>query len=327
MGLFDSTCVVTGLSLTPLRRIACVPVAPTENGRVRVRGPVALGPANRSGGIVADDAPESPCALVAGPVYDALTSGGTDLETALESLGVPLVESRSDGRQHTDGDVLRLHQCAARRFAGGPLATALAQYATLVEPEVAARLGSEAPPTGWLVDSAVSWYGAAIARERRASTSFEGLCADLEFLASFAFDPETLERTDTLCILVSQRGELTEIDAGPFILLENAGRRARLDDKAAATEVFSEYADEDPRLTIDREALAARVAELELPLAKDGRLVFVGSSQFERPSWVTDDSGIDLTLTTGRAYWTTAYGLTVFARVDAEGWKEPTPHS
>jgi hypothetical protein len=300
MGYFDSACAVTGLSLSPLRHVACVPL----DG-----GPVVFGCPNRIGGIDGHE-PTTPSALVCGVVYDAMAREGIDISK------FELFRAH-DGSQHTSGDVMNRYAAAVRRFSGvGWMMAALEEYAVIAERECAERLRHETPARGWLSRAASSWYGAIFGANRRASTTFDGLIADVQFLDSYAFDADTLQRVDHVRALVVQRGDASEIDLTPYLTLSAAsGQRARLDDRERANEVFDATLDQDdwPGLVIDREGLRAIVRDLEAPLAQDGQPVWIGTATFVSPPWAGSRE--------------TGYGMTRFANVVANGWKEPPPRT
>lgn len=311
MGLFDAECAVTGISLLPIARAACVPLAPSGDDFV-VRGDAVFGPTNRAGSVDAPDVPAPPFALVAAPVFDAIVANVGDLGHWLAERGIPLRPIRDDGRQHTSGDVLDKHARAVRTFDDVPwMQAALAECAAIAERRTALLLEGEAPRAGWLADAAASWYGVIIGGERRASTSRDGLRADIELLAGGAFDPETLRIEPHLAVLAVVRGEPVRIDLRRFLTIVNAGERARLDDTERAEAVNALYDGTDPRVELAWDSLEEELPVLEPPLARDRSDVWIGTPFHEAPPWARRGE--------------TAYGLTKFATVDAGGWQPPPP--
>jgi hypothetical protein len=309
VGLFDSECAVSGISLTPLDAVACLPLVEQPDGSFAPSGAAVIGRADRSGGLDGET-PGAPFALVARPIFDAIVHHAGDVGAWLRQRGRALRPSLASGTQHTDGDVLVKHAAAVRAFADVAwMQPALEECAANAEREAALRLGAEAPPAGWLREAASSWYGVVIGPERRASTSREGVRADIDFLSVFAFDPETLALVEHLGVLVAQRGDVQLIHLGEYLVVENAGQRASLADRARAEEVCAIYGDDDPRIEVDWQRLAERLGGLEPPRARDGSEVLVGSSWGAPPAWAAPGE--------------TRYGLTRFAKVVADGWRAP----
>lgn len=311
MGVFDSECAITGLSLATVGRVACVSLAYVDGHHV-VRGEVVLGPSDRAGSIDAPALPARPFALVAAPVWEAIVAHAGDPQRWLAAQGIALEPTRNAGSQHTSGDVLNRHVRAVNAFAHVAwMQAALDTCAALAEQRTASLLSTEAPPARWLVDAASSWYGVVIGSERRASTTLRGLRADIEQLAPCAFDPKTLRLERHLAIVAVVRGVPTYLDLRPALAIVNAGERAALSDRVRAEAINERYDVDDPRFELDWDLVCSQLPALVPPLAREGCVVFVGSAFGDAPSWADRDE--------------TAYGLTRFATVVAEGYQPPAP--
>lgn len=286
MGLFDSTCSVTGLSLAPLPRIAGIALGEDDHGDVRTLGEPVFGISDRAGGLETARGRvrfDGPHAWIAGPVYDAIVQHASDPASFLRARGARVEPARPVGDQHDEGDVFARQASAMRSFGDIPwMREALLECARIAEREAVRRRGSEAPSPGWLERADASWYGIAIGTERRALTSAPDLVAALRAMGPFFFDPDTLRLEACAVVLAVDRGDRRELDLLPFASVENVGRRARLADTADAEALFAIYDDTDPRVVLDEDALLAALPPIGTPLASPGSHVWVATRRARR---------------------------------------------
>lgn len=286
MGLFDSCCGATGLSLNPFLQLTCIPLRMGDRGGFVPGGSAILGTPDFVGGI-GDATPTPPFVLMAPPVWEALSANTHDVAAWLETRGHALLPKVDDGAQHDLGHIMQRHRAAERRFSDVPwMQVALAECAELAERNVGARLRSEAPKAGWLTRSRVSWYGVYAGHERDLATSFDELCVVLASLSGSAFDPDTLLLRWPLSLIVTQLGEPSPPrDLSPAVWVVLGDQRARLADREAAERIFGTYAEADPSFEVDRAALREIAIELDAPVAPRGAEILVPTPWGMEPEW------------------------------------------
>lgn len=290
MGFFDSSCAVTGVSLSPLE-IAAVPLLPVAGG-FEAAGPpasVEYARSDRLGGLDRSPRVEGrPRALVAARVFDAITRRGLECGAVARSLGRAWGPNRETGEQHGDGDVFRLHAAAVRRAAEVDwLLAALEACAVEAEAEAVARLGHEAPPEGWLARASMSAYGVVVGDERRAVTSVEDVEREIVDGCPEAFDPEALTaKPGPLGVWCIAQGAWTFVDARPFVWVVDGEARAPLSDLAAASQVYADCdLAHDPAFHVDEAGLRAALPELSVPVLPRGSPLYYPVADFEPPPW------------------------------------------
>lgn len=306
MGFFDSECRVSGLSLSDLGEIVCLPLR-RDGDRFELGGEPVLAPSNRIGGIDAPDAPRPPFALVAEPIHRAIVAQAGSLGAWLAARGEALSPNVESGEQHHEGDVLARYVRARRKFREEPgVAAAIEACAAIEDAHVRMRLGADAPPLGWL--DGRSWYGVQIGSERRASTTRHGLLADVLQITPYLFDSETLLLEKVAVAIAVVGGEPHVVELAPVMMVVNGPERARLDDTARAEAVFGAWhSGEDPTFEIDQPALFGSLPSLEEPLAVHGREVALGWERGRGPAWAGPPLG----------------RLSPFAVVKRDGWVPP----
>ncbi|MDC0667709.1 hypothetical protein [Nannocystis radixulma] len=287
MGLFDSYCAVSGLSLTSVRHAVAVPLAPASAGGWRVAGEPVVGPPDRGGSLDVPRPPVAPFALIAEPVYGAIESQHRDVFAWLAARGLALVPDAPDGRQHRDGEVFLGHADARHRFAGEPWMLSML--------DECARWYQRQPFAGnhgrdWLLGADRCWYGLATAWARVAFATREAALAGVADIAWQLFSDEDLRATPYVRLLAVERGRVREVDLAPSIRLRNGDVTASFADPAACAELYlAGDPDIEPTFEVDLEAVEAATPPLDGLAARPHEQVYVPLPWGVEPTWIHED--------------------------------------
>lgn len=289
MGLFDSCCALTGLSLAPLR-VAAIPLRRGVDGFV-VDGAVQFGTSDRLGGLAGDPlhdgVPVRPeRMLVAAQVYDALVAGRHDLNEITQALGRAVMPSVADGSQHGEGTFLFTYTKALRAAHGIPWLTAAIEACGVeASQEALRRLGRDAPPQKWLTNGYASAYAVVVGTERFVCATPPGVVRRLGDAAGYAFDTDTLTRAATadVGVWVVQRGEWTFVDLQDVVAIVDGPRSAPLSDPEGSSALFEVC--EEPAFVVDEGRLAALLPPLVPPLLPPGEPLYAAVLQGLPPRW------------------------------------------